>query len=74
MTKRERPRAPVTRNQSAACPTPMKHVYSTRKYALMVASRLQQHLGGVTARMRPYKCPGCRRWHLTSKPAVPGLA
>jgi hypothetical protein len=52
------------------CATNLKRPYLTRAIALMHASRFQKRHGGT--RLNPYKCPGCRMWHLTSQEAKRG--
>lgn len=46
------------------CATNMKRTYRTRARALMCAARIAKGGGG---QLYPYKCPGCRQWHLTSQ-------
>lgn len=47
------------------CPTPWKVSYETRTIA---KSALWKGRHGITykGQMRPYRCPGCGMWHLTS--------
>lgn len=48
-----------------SCKTNLKHAYTTRAIAMMRASQFAKRTGG--RKLRAYKCPGCRMWHLTSQ-------
>jgi hypothetical protein len=45
------------------CPACGKLSFPTRKAAIRKASRMRPGYG----RLRPYRCPLCRAWHLTSQ-------
>lgn len=59
MTKRLPPEL-----RERTCNTNMKHSYPTRARALNGAALIAKNRGN---RLRVYKCPGCRMWHLTSR-------
>lgn len=46
------------------CPTPSKRSWPTYATAKQSASILAKHKG---AKLHPYKCRGCKLWHLTSQ-------
>lgn len=55
------PRPPIAHRW---CPT-LKTCYLSEAEAMMQAVRVQLHLGKT---QRPYDCPHCPFWHLTTQP------
>jgi hypothetical protein len=53
----------ITRKMNPNC-RDLKVSYHSKKDALAHAGRLERDLSRV---LRPYKCPDCNEWHLTSK-------
>jgi len=49
------------------CGPQKKRPYRTKAIAKMMAARIMK-AGHVQEKLRVYKCPWCREWHLTHQP------
>lgn len=45
----------------------LKNGYATKLDALVKASLSLRFQNADTSELRPYRCQGCKRWHLTKK-------
>jgi hypothetical protein len=50
-----------------ACPTPWKVAFTTRAFAIADGRRARAgRQKAKSGQLRPYRCPGCGQWHLTT--------